>query len=195
MATERSAPSRCSRASTRSTSSTISGTAASCTSCCGALPPEQGAYSAGWSDADARISVHDWPRTTQAPRARLVMMNATAISGQPVPEHAERREHHREVPEHIVAPPNPRRAHVGVALAERPEQRERDRIGEERDGAHCSHGKGLRHGAGMPGRDAVTQSPKRPMVAPFAKAAHDDKTDDVVSGVAEKVEGIGLKRR
>jgi hypothetical protein len=41
------------------------------------------------------------------------------------------------------------------------------------------------------------------MVAPFAKAAsakaqrhaHDEQADDVVAGVAEKVEGIGLKRR
>src|SRR6476469_10792090 len=56
----------------------------------------------------------------------------------------------------------------------------------------------------MPGRDADHPKPEQAHSRALREGSHgaitqrhadDGKTDDVVSGVAEKVEGIGLKRR
>ena len=121
--TKRAVP--CAPASIRSTSSTISGTAAFCTTCCAASREKPPSPTSSCGPAHAgRNSDHEWPITASALQGEGCHDDGNRNVGPASAgaEHAKRREQHCEIAEHIVARANPGRAHIGVALAIRPQQ-------------------------------------------------------------------------
>src|SRR5262249_14926260 len=62
-------------------------------------------------------------------------------------KHANCREQHRQITEHVVACANPRRTHVGVALAESPKQTKGRRVGDKCSEANRTHRKSVRQRA------------------------------------------------
>ena len=120
-------------------------------------------------------------------------------------EHAGRGQQHGEIAGRVVARADPGRAHVGVACAIGPQQRERGGVGGERRQTDRAHGDGARqravrgvpdHGADHPQTeqshaDALRH---RGVGAIAQRHADDEQADGVVRGVAEEVDRVGLQR-
>jgi hypothetical protein len=121
------------------------------------------------------------------------------------PPHAERREQHGKVADHVVACAEPDRAHVGVAVAEGEQQGRNQPVGGQRGDADRAHGVRFRHRAGRKVRQrgadhehavgahgrALDQCGAR---APDRRQAKHEQGNAVVGGVAEEVDRVGQQR-